>query len=729
MIQQAENSSMQYHTKDSCDPWLCALVWLAGHFELRHHPMKILSGLPLNDGYLDSELFVRASENAGLELTLVSIKDVQMLTFPVVAVDKTTQTPIILLGKQNNVYQAQSPNGEHWDKLELSVKDLENRFDLQGWQVAAESSFDERVDSLQARHSDNWLFSVVKEMTPWYRDLIVASLLINLLALAVPLFTMNVYDRVVPNQAFNTLWVLVGGVSVVIIFDWLLRKARGVVTDTAGKYIDNKLSSILFSKVMGMKLEHRPASVGAFARQLQDFDSVRDFFTSVSLVTIVDLPFTLLFLALIGWLGGPMMFIPVVVMVTLLLLGCIIKAKIEKSHTESSALSIKRQAHLFDCLTSITEIKQHNATGAAQKRWEQAISALSDWQNQSRHYSNIVAYSIQSSQQIITIALIVTGVYRISEGLLSMGGLIAIVMLSGRAASAVNQLAMLLLRYQQTKTAIEGLNSIMSLPQENQHSQVITSAEYTGGIRLESVSFKYPDVDMPCLQGIDLTINRGERVGVIGAAGAGKSTLLALMTSQLTPSEGNVYFDNVDSQLWPMALLRDKTGWVGQQAQLIYGSVLENIVLGHHFVDQQRLSKAIELSGLNHYMNRMPHGLETQVGEGGRFLSGGQRQAVAIARALYRNPAVLILDEPTSSLDRNAETALFKSLQSLPRNVTIIVSSHKHSFLSLCDRIVVLDKGVVVAQGTPKEVLRSQDKNVRNNRVRAVSIVREGGKA
>ncbi|MFW1480448.1 type I secretion system permease/ATPase, partial [Vibrio parahaemolyticus] len=221
MIQQAENPSMQYHSKDSCDPWLCVLVWLAGHFELRHHPMKILSGLPLNDGYLDSELFVRASENAGLELTLVNTKDIKMLTFPVVAVDKKTQTPIILLGKKDAVYQAQSPNSGTWDKLELSVKDLENRFALQGWQVAVQSSFDERVDSLQARHSENWLFSVVKEMTPWYRDLIVASLLINLLALVVPLFTMNVYDRVVPNQAFNTLWVLVGGVSVVIIFDWL----------------------------------------------------------------------------------------------------------------------------------------------------------------------------------------------------------------------------------------------------------------------------------------------------------------------------------------------------------------------------------------------------------------------------------------------------------------------------------------------------------------------------
>ncbi|MDF5114489.1 ATP-binding cassette domain-containing protein, partial [Vibrio parahaemolyticus] len=220
----------------------------------------------------------------------------------------------------------------------------------------------------------------------------------------------------------------------------------------------------------------------------------------------------------------------IAVMFILLILGFAVKAKIEQSHTESAALSMKRQAHLFDSLSSLKEIKQNNATGEAQKRWEQTVSMLSDWQNQSRNYSNIVAYSIQSSQQIITVMLLVTGVYRISEGLLSMGGLIAIVMLSGRAAGAINQLAMLLLRYQQTKTAVEGLNSIMSLPQEVQRSQVITSAEFTGNIRLENVSFQYPDVDMPCLRDINLTIKQGERVGVIGSAGAGKSTLLSIIT-------------------------------------------------------------------------------------------------------------------------------------------------------------------------------------------------------
>ncbi|EOH0514335.1 type I secretion system permease/ATPase [Vibrio fluvialis] len=725
MMEQTQEASINNSLHD---PWLSTLTWLVRHFELRQHPMKILSGLPLREGSLDSELFVRAAEKADMELTLININALQTGCFPVVAVDIQKQQPVILLSKESIHCHAQVLTENGWEKLSFTHKELTRRFQAQAWQISVKPVLDDRVDSLQASYREHWLLSVVKEMAPWYRDLIAASFLINLLALIIPLFTMNVYDRVVPNQAFNTLWVLVAGVSVAVVFDWLLRKARGVVTDTAGKYIDNKLSAILFSKVMGMKLEHRPASVGAFARQLQDFDSVRDFLTSVSLVTLVDLPFTLMFLVLIGWLGGPMMLVPAVVMLGLFILGFIIKAKIEKSHTESSAWSMKRQAHLFDSLTSLTEIKQNNATGESQKRWEQTISALSDWQNQSRHYSNIVAYSIQSSQQIITIALIVIGVYRIAEGLLSMGGLIAIVMLSGRAAGAVNQLAMLLLRYQQTKTALEGLNSIMALPQEEQRSQMITVADFAGNIRLDKVSYQYPGVDTPCLKDIDLTIHRGERIGIVGAAGAGKSTLLSLMMGQVSASQGHVYFDNVDSQMWPMALLRDKTGWVGQQAHLVYGSILENIVLGFHVVDQERLQRSLEFSGLNQAMSRLPHGLETQVGEGGRFLSGGQRQTVAIARAFYRNPSVLIMDEPTSSLDKHAETRLFNSLQALPRNTTIIISSHKHSFLSLCDRIVVIDAGKIILQGTPKEVFGAQEAKPRPNRVRAVSIVREGGK-
>ncbi len=701
------------------DNWLQRLVWLGDYYEVKVHQQQLVSGLPLVNGLLDESLFLRGLEKLGLTATSLQLEQISQASLPVVVTYVDTREPIVLKECQNGVFLSDQGEAFDGDKL-LSL------FLPQAWQITCETKLDARVEQV-AKKEAHWLWSAVKEVRPWYRDLLVASLMINVLALIVPLFTMNVYDRVVPNQAFNTLWVLVIGVSLVIVFDWLLREARSSVTDSAGQYIDNKLSSVLFSKVLGMKLENRPQSVGAFARQMQDFDSVRDFFTSVTLVTLVDVPFTLLFLALIGWLGGAMMFVPVVVMLALMMLSMMMRGRIEKTQTESAQLSTHRQALLFDCLTSLPEIKQSNAQGEMQKRWEQTSASLSGWQNRSRHYSNLVSHSIQSSQQIVTISLIVFGVYQISEGLLSMGGLIAIVMLSGRAASSVNQLSILMLRYQQTKTAVEGLTSIIELPQEDEATNQLSGGDFCGGVKLQNVYFQYPDTQAPSLEGISVDIKQGERVGVVGAAGAGKSTLLALISKQIEPTNGRTFFDDIDGQLWPSSVLRNNTGWVGQHAQLVYGSVIENITLGQKELVQEKLAQAINLSGLNGYMDRLDNGLETQVGEGGRFLSGGQRQAVAIARALYRQPNLLLLDEPTASLDKQTETRLFNGLQSMPRNSTMIISSHKPAFLALCDRILVMEKGKIIADGKPSEVLSSLPANqTSKSRVRSISVVQGG---
>ncbi|KJY82980.1 peptidase C39 [Vibrio galatheae] len=703
------------------DPWYEALQWWITHHHQSCHQDILLTGLPLENGRLDQQLFFRALERAQLSAASTPLSNLESFALPVMLIDKESQHPWIVIESHEQNYQV-------WRAGQIQtvpLSEIKRRAEQTVWHVTPIAKYDERVETLQPRKQGHWLWSVVAEVKPWYRDLLLASLLINLLALVVPLFTMNVYDRVVPNQAFSTLWVLVIGVVVVVIFDWLLRSARSAVTDVAGRYLDNKLSAILLSKVLGMKLENRPQSVGAFSRQIQDFDSVRDFFTSISLVTLIDLPFTLLFLILIGWLGGAMMFVPVIVMLVLVGMSLVMKGKIERTQQETAALSSQRQAQLIDCLVSLPEIKQNNAQGSIQKRWEQTVAQLSDWQNRSRYYSNLVAHSIQSSQQIVTICLIVFGVYQISEGVLSMGGLIAIVMLSGRAAGSINQLSLLMLRYQQTKTAIEGLNAIIDLPQEDQERNKLSQGEFKGGVRLENVSYQYPQSPTACLTEINLSIRSGERVGVVGVAGAGKSTLLSLIARQANPAQGRLFYDEIDSQLWPTSSIRHAVGWVAQSPQLLYGTVVENITLGELNVDQQRLSDAIRLSGLAGYLDRFSQGLETQVGEGGRFLSGGQRQAVALARALYRDFSLLILDEPTASLDTEAEMRLFHSLQSLPRDKSIIISSHRHSFLSLCDRILVIHQGKIVADGTPDEVLNKK-KEPSKRRVRSVSVVKGG---
>lgn len=711
------------------DSWLACVEWLCEHYSVRSHSTKIVSGLPLENGALNESLFPRAIEKLGLTLNQVRVDFLAQCELPVVATECLTGEPVIVVGRDGNDYRLLTMS-EH-SEYQLDSKQLNAKLSPYIWQVSAPVTEDTRIqphEKGEQKANAHWLWSVVKEVKPWYRDLLVASFLINVLALVVPLFTMNVYDRVVPNQAFSTLWVLAVGVGIVVLFDWVLRESRSSVTDMAGRYIDNKLSAQLFSKVLGMKLENRPQSVGAFARQLQDFDSVKDFFTSISLVTLVDLPFTVLFLFLIGWLGGAMMFIPVSIMLVLVVLSLAMKGKVEKTFDETARLSTQRQAQLFDCLTTLSDIKQNNAEGMIQKRWEQTISSLSQWQTQSRHYSNIVTHSIQSSQQIVTITLIIFGVYQISEGLLSMGGLIAVVMLSGRAASSVNQLSLLMLRFQQTRSALDGLNQIMDLPQEESTHQVISKGEFEGGIRIDEVTFAYPDSPTAALKDVSLEIKPGERIGLIGSAGAGKTTLLSLIARQYLPSSGQIFYQEIDGQLWPSSVLRDGMGWVGQSTNLIFGSVYDNITLGASEVNEETLRLALQQSGLNGYMSRLSNGLETPVGEGGRLLSGGQRQAVAIARALYRKPKLLIMDEPTSALDNQAEVQFFNALQSMSRETSMVISSHKSSFLMMCDRVLVLDKGRIVAQGTPKEILSAQKGNTSkgSSRFKTVSVVKGG---
>ncbi|MEZ9060247.1 type I secretion system permease/ATPase [Vibrio pelagius] len=711
------------------DSWLACVEWLCEHYSVRSHSTKIMSGLPLENGTLNESLFPRAIEKLGLTLNQVRVDFLAQCELPVVATERLTGEPVIVVERDGSGYRMLTI-GEY-SEYQLDSKQLNAKLSPYIWQISAPVTEDERIQPYEKgeqKANAHWLWSVVKEVKPWYRDLLVASFLINVLALVVPLFTMNVYDRVVPNQAFSTLWVLAAGVGIVVLFDWVLRESRSSVTDMAGRYIDNKLSAQLFSKVLGMKLENRPQSVGAFARQLQDFDSVKDFFTSISLVTLVDLPFTVLFLFLIGWLGGAMMFIPVSIMLVLVVLSLAMKGKVEKTFDETARLSTQRQAQLFDCLTTLSDIKQNNAEGMIQKRWEQTVSSLSQWQTQSRHYSNIVTHSIQSSQQIVTITLIIFGVYQISEGLLSMGGLIAVVMLSGRAASSVNQLSLLMLRFQQTRSALEGLNQIMDLPQEASNHQVISKGEFEGGIRLDEVTFAYPDSSTAALKEVCLEIKPGERIGLIGSAGAGKTTLLSLIARQYLPSSGQIFYQEIDGQLWPSSVLRDGMGWVGQSTNLIFGSVYDNITLGASEVNEETLRLALQQSGLNGYMSRLSNGLETPVGEGGRLLSGGQKQAVAIARALYRKPKLLIMDEPTSALDNQAEVQFFNALQSMSRDTAMVISSHKSSFLMMCDRVVVLDKGRIVAQGKPKEILSAQKGNVSkgSSRFKTVSVVKGG---
>lgn len=678
------------------DTYLSCLEAACRVLGVRHHRAEILAGLPLSEGGLDIELLTRAAANVGLEVQAVDGLPLADVALPALA-RREQGTPLLLMQRSGaDFLVGEVDELGNWRETKVTTDTLVASLQARLSSLSCAEHTDGRSDSLLPRRPVHWLRAAIDEVRPWYRDVLVASIVVNFLGLVVPLFTMNVYDRVVPNLAFNTLWVLAGGVVIALLFDWLLRQARTHLADMAGRKIDVNVSSRLFGRVMGMQLEHRPQSSGAFAKQVQEFDTVRDFLTSATLVTAIDLPFTLLFLGLIAWLGGWLVLIPLSAMVLVLAAGFYHHKQLAQQLEHTARLSTQRQAQLVESLHLLGEAKQQNAEGLLQRRWENTVSALSDYQIKVRSLSNRLSHTVLLSQQAVVTSLIIGGVYSIAAGSLSMGGLIALVMLSGRASNSINQLAMLMLRYEQCKSAVKGLDAVVQLPQERRGGRSVQATSFEGHVELRDLSFSYPQQNLPVLEGLRAKIAPGERVALVGPPGAGKSTLLALLASQYQSSASQLFYDNVDSQLWNPAELRDAIAWVPQQPQLLFGSLLENIALGMDSVSQEKLSRVLKQSGIDRFMDRLENGLETSVGEMGRNLSGGQRQAVIIARALLRKPTLLLLDEPTSAMDQRSENQIAAALKALSPETGFVMATHRAPLVMACQRVIAMDRGRII---------------------------------
>ncbi|MBB1345164.1 MULTISPECIES: ATP-binding cassette domain-containing protein [unclassified Pseudoalteromonas] len=665
---------------------------IADALHLRHQSDNLLLGLPSN------EFSAHHLEQA---LSNINVSAQQQTT------PKHYAYPALALDKEGYFWFFENDGKSTFSSLdEAKPKQLSDIDKELIWYLSHDNVTDERSEKLHTR-IPSWLKPAWDQVKPFYNSLLLASLTVNLLALVVPLFTMNVYDRVVPNAALDTLWVLATGATIAIVFDWLLKQARGHLTDAAGRQIDLRISSMLYAKVLGMRLEQRPASAGAYAKQVQDFDSVREFITSATLVSVIDLPFTLLFLALIFWLGGLIVLIPVVVLTLVVITSAVLQARLSESVEQASKLSTQRQAYLIENLNQLVELKQMNGQAGAQQKLEQTLAQMVDWQNKSRHSATTLTHTVASLSQFTSIALIVFGVYLISNGDISMGALIAIVMLSGRASGSISALAGLVLKYKQTQTAIESVKNIMALEQEQKSGENTINAPVNGNITARHLSFQYHEQELEAVHSINFEIKQGEKIGLYGRAGSGKSTLLAIIAGQYRATSGQLLIDDIDIRHWSLSALRKQSGWVAQSPSLFYGTVLENITLGAQNITPTNLTNALVKSGVSRFIDRLESGLETQVGEFGRFLSGGQRQAVCIARALLKDDnALLILDEPSSAMDAGHEKLLIKTLQD--RTETVVISSHRKDMLTICDRIFVLDHGRLKSIETPSSLFSNK---------------------
>lgn len=559
-----------------------------------------------------------------------------------------------------------------------------------------------------AAHKDprKWFWRVIGEIKGQYLKVILASVIVNLLAVAAPLFTLNVYDRVLPNSAFSTLWVLAVGMALVLIFDLVFRALRGAIIDSTGRWADVKLASSIFEHVLHMKMSDKPLRSGEFANRLREFETVREFFSSATILAIIDILFIALFIFVIHTVGGPLAYIPAVAVVLVLLFGIIIQPLMMRNVRAVQEEAAEKHGVLIEAIHGLDTIKALNAEKVFLKRWQALVAKTARSTEKVRGFSlNMINFTMMV-QQAVTVSLIIMGTYLFDAGTISMGGIIATVMLASRAIAPLGSVAGTLSRLQQSLISLKNLNDIMSTELENSEASYELSRKIeNGSITFSSVSFAYPNTTAPALIDTSFRINSGERIGIIGKVGAGKSTLAQLIAGLYEPSDGSVSVDGINLSQIHTTDLRDALGYVQQDVVLFSGTVRDNIAFGRPFVSDEDIVRAAKISGAESFIDHHPLGYGMPVGEGGRFLSGGQRQFIALARAIIRDPAIYLLDEPTSAMDIASEKLFMTQLDMATEGKTLIISTHRQSLLSLVDKIMLVENGRLLAYGPKDQVL------------------------
>ncbi|MCS0430173.1 type I secretion system permease/ATPase [Vibrio diabolicus] len=702
------------------DPLLNSLIYVSRYYGLANSPEALVNGLPLSDGKLTPFLLPRAAERAGLvaKENRAELENISSLILPAILVLKGGDSCVL------NSINAETREAEVTTlesgmvPISIPLEDLLEQYTGRYFLVKKQFRFDERSPEVLKTNDGHWFWSTLWQSKRIYRDVLIASLLINLFAVAAPLFTRLVYDKVVPNLAFETLWVLASGIFVVFLFDFILKSLRNYFIDVAGKKSDILISSKLFSKVMGIRMESKPPSVGAFARHLQEFESIREFFTSATVSALIDLPFAILFLVIIWLMAGDLVYVPMVGVVILIVHSLLIQGPLRRSIEEGSRLASQKYANLIESLAGLETVKMLSAQSQFQYRWEEAVAHMANWNIKSRRITDSIQNAAGFVQQSSNVGMIILGVYLIAEGELTMGGLIAATMLSGRAIGPLVQLSLLSTRYNQAKSSMTIINQVMEMPDEQEEGKrYIHRPIIQGKIEIDRVTFHYPDSPVASIRNISLTINPGEKVAIIGRIGSGKTTLERLIMGLYKPTEGHVRIDDTDIAQLHHVDVRRNIGCVPQDSNLFYGSIRDNITLGRPLTDDRDVLDAANRAGVTAFTQSDPAGLERQVGEGGAMLSGGQRQAVTIARAFLGRPPVLLMDEPTSAMDNRSEMHIKHQLSQLKPSETLILITHKTSMLDIVDRVIVMEKGSIIADGPKAQVLN----DLKQGKVRAVS--------
>ena len=692
------------------DPLLDCLVEvcrLQGHAASR---ASISAGLPLVGGRLNLELAERAAARAGMAARLqrLPLTRIDSAALPAILVLKDQRACVLLGWDATGAARVLLPETGQ-GSVSLARADLDACYTGVALFVRPLFRFDERTPEVRRTRGTHWFWGAIFGQRYVYRDVLWAAALVNIFALAFPMFSMNVYDRVVPNNAIETLWALAVGVVLVLCADLFLRSLRSRFVDEASARVDVQISATLMEKVLGLRLEHRPESVGSFASNLRGFEQVRDFIASGTVTALIDLPFAVLFLLVMAWIS-PWLALPVVVAgVAILIVGSVLQQRLHALSETTYKASAQRNATLVESLTGIETIKTLGAEGVIQAKWERTNAFLARMNVRMRSLSSNALYGTSWLTQLVSVSVVLIGVYLIGQRELTMGALIAASMLAGRALAPAGQVVGLMMQYQAARTALDSLDKIMDKPVERPSAEsgapgFIQRREFKGDIEFRNVRFAYPGRDDVALDGVSFKIHAGEKVALIGRVGSGKSTIQRLILGLYQPTHGSVLLDGVDLRQLDPADVRRNQGYVSQDVMLFYGSLRDNIAFGLPYADDSAVVAAAELAGLAEFVNRHPRGFDMPVGERGESLSGGQRQAVGLARAVLHNAPLLMLDEPTSAMDFSTEAHITARVGAYAHHKTVLLVTHRTSLLQLVGRAIVVDGGKIVADG-PRDTI------------------------
>lgn len=688
------------------DPLLSSLVQVVKFHGIDASAQQLTVGLPLKNDVLSLDLVQRAVGRVRCQSTIVrrKLKDIPQAVLPVILVLTNGRTCVLY---EYDAHEALVSYPEGSTPVSIPFQELVDQYD--GLMIVVQPHFyveSRASEGIKDSEQKNWFWVSVFANWRLYRDALGAALLINVFAIMMPLFTLNVYDRVVPNEAFETLWVMASGLILALFFNWILTVVRARVVDKASSEVDIDVSARIMERVLDIRLDNRPSSVGAFAANLRSFEAVRDFIASASLTTFVDLPFLFLFLAVLGWLSPYLMLPPAIAAVLVLVVSVFSQWRIRKLSGDLFKAGAQRNAVLVESLAGLETVKVLNAQGRTQQRWEESTRDIAAINLKIRAVTSATVSFIQFVQQIVTVSVVIIGVYLVSAAELSLGGIIASSMLAGRSLSSLGPLAGLMMQYYNARQSLSAIDRYMQLPAEHElGTSFLPRPLLQGEVEFNNVSFTYPDAGRPTLDGVSFKVQAGERVGIIGRIGSGKTTIARLILGLYQPTEGTVLIDKVDHRQIDPIDVRRSMGYVSQDPVLFYGTLKQNLMMGAPFATDEQMLEAAKIAGVDYFAAQHPEGYDMVISERGESLSGGQRQSIAVARALLNNPSVLILDEPSSNMDNQSELALRQQLKPICEQRTVFLITHRMPLLELVDRLIVIDEGRIVADGPKEQVI------------------------